>query len=464
MKRLVWLAMGAWLFPTVLFAQSPNIVLFVADDMTWSDCEPYGHPDVATPNLQRLADAGMCFDNMYTSTAMCAATRQQLYTGLYPARSGAYPNHSYVHEGVKSLGHYFKELGYNVVLVGKRHYGPAESFPFDFLGGREHDGGEGQDIDLEKIKPVIAGDKPFFLIITENQPHTPWNRGHPERYDKGSLTLPEYMVDDPRTRDEIVKYYAEITYADSLLGYTLDAIDAAQKTDHTIRIFTSEQGYQMPFGKWTCYDLGLKTGFIISWPGHITPQSRNSAFTQYVDVVPTLLDLVGKKPRKYDTGIKDAYGYTGFDGESFKDVVLGKKTTHRDYVFGIQTTRGIYYGSESYPIRAVRNDRFKYIQNYNFDSPFQNSPIHDKNNIYHEWLANEQVSPSVHDWLERYVTRPYEELYDIKNDPYERVNLATDPQYAATKATLRTALEAWMMQQGDLGVETEMKAQERIHH
>jgi uncharacterized sulfatase len=97
----------------------PNILIFVGDDMNWNDCEPYGSEVVKTPNIQKLANEGMSFDNMFTSTAMCAPTRQQLMTGLYPVRSGAFPNHSVVYDGVKSFAHHFGELGYEVALIGK---------------------------------------------------------------------------------------------------------------------------------------------------------------------------------------------------------------------------------------------------------------------------------------------------------------------------------------------------------
>lgn len=91
---LVLCFLGAYVTP--LIAQSPNVLLFIADDMNWTDSQPYGNTNVLTPNIARLAREGRCFDNMFTSTAMCAPTRQQLYTGLYPVRNGAYPNHSQV--------------------------------------------------------------------------------------------------------------------------------------------------------------------------------------------------------------------------------------------------------------------------------------------------------------------------------------------------------------------------------
>jgi len=438
----------------------PNIVLFLADDMTWRDCEPYGNPDVKTPNIQKLADSGVSFDNMFTSTAMCAPTRQQLMTGLFPARSGAFPNHSEVYDGVKSFAHYFGELGYRVALIGKQHYGPDESFPIEYLGGRQHDDGKkGDDIQLKKIEPIIKGEKPFFLIIAQNQPHAPWNRGNTAQYKAEDIIVPNYMIDTPETRKELTKYYAEITYMDSLLGKTLKYVDIAGKTDNTISIFTSEQGYYYPFGKWTCYDLGLKTAFIAKWPGKIKPNTRNKAMAQYVDIVPTLLDAVGVNPNSIDTGINDSKGYSGFDGESFVQALFGNTENHRDYTYGIQTTRGIIDGSEFYPVRSIRSKKYRYIQNLSHESTFYNM-ITVKHDIYKLWLSNARNKEELN-WVKSYQKRPFEELYDLENDPFEKHNIAESPNMKDLKTELSFKLKRWMEQQGDKGLTTEMEALSR---
>ncbi len=439
----------------------PNILLFMADDMSWRDCQPYGNPDVITPHIQRLADEGMCMDNMFTATAMCSPTRQQLYTGIFPVRNGAYPNHSLVYNGVKSLGHHFRELGYRVVLAGKTHYGPPEAFPIEHLPGRNHDNGKNdKDINIKEIKSVIDGEEPFFIIIAENQPHTPWNRGNPSAYNPEHLTIPPYAVDLPETREALTHYYAEITYADSLLGECLTLLDDAGKADETITIFTSEQGYGLPFGKWTCYDLGLKTAFITRWPGHIEAGSRQDALVQYVDVVPTLLEVVGKDPEKIDVGIADTHGQRGFDGRSFWSVLQQNANEHRSYVYGIHTTRGIHNGSSSYPIRSIRDKRYKYIRNLNFEAPFFNNANTRKGELYHRWIETTQGTKEG-EKIRTYMYRPYEELYDVENDPYEQHNLAELSDYAAVKQSLGKEMDQWMIQQGDLGVITEMNALSR---
>lgn len=115
--------------------EQPNILLIIADDLTWNDIQPYGNNEVKTPNLAKLAQEGMTLYGMYTSTAMCSPTRQQLYTGLYPVRNGAYPNHSWTYKGIKSLPDYLRPLGYRVGIAGKEDFGPPSVYPFEKVAG-----------------------------------------------------------------------------------------------------------------------------------------------------------------------------------------------------------------------------------------------------------------------------------------------------------------------------------------
>ena len=120
--------------PILVKKNRPNVILIMADDLGYLDISPYGSKQVKTPYLQKMADQGMSFDNMFTSTAMCSPTRQQILTGLYPVRNGAYPNHSFVYGGTKSVAHYLQDAGYETAIIGKRDFGNQESFPFKFLG------------------------------------------------------------------------------------------------------------------------------------------------------------------------------------------------------------------------------------------------------------------------------------------------------------------------------------------
>jgi uncharacterized sulfatase len=442
----------------------PNVLIVIGDDMTCRDCEPYGSPDVKTPNMAKLAAEGTTFDAMFTATAMCAPTRQQLYTGMFPVRNGAYPNHSGVYNGVRSIVHYLGDLGYRVGLTGKKHFSPAESFAFEFLKGRGHDDGRGKDLLFDAAEAFVQRDKsqPYCLIVASNQPHGPWNRGDASAYEADKLTVPRHLVDCPETRAELTKYYAEITYLDGQLGKCLDIVERSGQRDNTIVIFTSEQGASFPSGgKWTCYDTGLQTAFIVRWPAQVKAGTRTSAMTQYVDVVPTLIEAAGGDPTKIETGRPDAHGDKGFDGKSFLGVLLGKTNEHRDYVYGAHTTRGIIRGSACYPVRSVRSWRYKYIWNPNYESVFYNAVSTGPNTLLETWT--EYGKRDIHNAFlaHRYQHRPDEELYDVHNDPFELINLAQSDALVQIKAELRQELLRWMDQQGDEGVNTELRALER---
>ena len=417
----------------------PNILIVIADDQCWRDSGCYGNPDVKTPNIDQLAQEGIRFTRCFTATAMCAPTRQQLYTGLFPIRNGAYPNHSQVYPGTRGIVHYLRDLGYRVGLVGKKHFGPPASFPFEEIP----EDGIGEFLSRDPVQP-------YCLVYASRNPHGRWTEGPQDAYDPAALTVPPYLVDNAETRKALAAYYAEITALDTEVGACMQHVEEAGQRDSTIFMYTSEQGFAFPFGKWTCYDLGLRTALVVRWPGHVEAGSSTGAMVQYVDVLPTLVEAAGGTPPE------------GLDGRSFLGVLDGKTDTHNDAVFGVHTTRGINFGSECYPIRSIRTETHKYILNLNHEVPFVNTLIvTDKDGFWKSWERDAETSPVAAHLIRRYQERPAEELYDVVNDPYEMHNLAGDPANRALMDGFRERLEAWMRQQGDEGVATEMKAFER---
>ena len=411
---------------------APNVVIIIADDQTWSDAGCYGSEIVKTPNIDRLASAGLRFDRAFTATAMCAPTRQQLYTGIFPVKSGAFPNHSKVKVGTKSLVHYYRDAGYSVGLCGKRHFGPPQSFPFEMVPSG-------------KLEAFVRQKDPFFLVYASNSPHLPWEDGDTSVYDPKTFDVPPYIHDNKETRLALQKYYAEITDFDRELGELDQLIADAGKTDDTIFIYTSEQGAQFPFGKWTCYEVGLHVGLVVRWPGRIKAGSSSDAMVQYVDVLPTLLELCGLKVPK------------DLDGKSFAGVLEGRVDHHNNYVFGVHTTRGIILGSQSYPVRSVRDTRFKLIKNLNHESEFSNVLIKgDGSSYWASWIRDAATDINAQRLVNRYINRPAIELYDLSQDPYELNNLAGLPEYRNVSRRLDSQLTKWMQKQGDLGHKTEM--------
>lgn len=428
--------------------QPPDVILIMADDMTYTDLGCFGNRDVLTPHLDALAAEGMKLTRCFTPAPMCAPTRAALYTGLFPVRNGAHPNHSRVKPGVKSLPHYLNPLGYRVALIGKRHIKPREAFPFEYLRGNQ--GG----LNVQSIAEFMERDRkqPYCLIVTSHEPHQPWNRGDADKYKSKSneLTLPPYLVNTPATRDALAEYYAEITYLDQQVGGVLKTLEKSGKPEQTLVIFLSEQGSSLPHCKWTCYETGLRAAGIVRWPGVVKPGSESDALIQYVDIVPTLIEIAGGDPSPFD-----------LDGQSFLKVLKGDAKSHRNYVYGVQTSRGIINGPKGYGIRSVRDARYKLIWNLFPEQEFQNV-VTGRNPVFESWKkAADEGNEFAAKRVAWYQKRPEFELYDLEQDPFELQNLAGKADYQDHQQQLQRQLSEWMQQQGDKGRETEMNALNR---
>ncbi len=431
--------------------KKPNLVFIIADDCTWRDIGSYGG-QAYTPNIDRLAGEGMRFTRCFQAAPMCSPTRHNLYTGLYPVKSGAYPNHAFAKDHVKSIVHYLRPLGYRVALSGKTHIAPKSVFPFEYS---RHQKKLESAIDMKAVDTLMAecaeSGKPFALFACSDEPHVPWNKGkeYRSRYNARTLNLPPCIVDTPETRENYVCYLAEISFFDNEVGRILAMLDKYKLAQDTLVMVVSEQGNVFPFAKWTCYDSGLQSIMVVRWPGRVTPGSQTDAMVEYVDVCPTWVNIAGGTPDET------------LDGKSFLPVLLGETDHHKDHVYAIQTSRGIYNGPHHYPIRSVRNERYKLILNLAPEATFKNAAVN--SSWFKSWqqaaqAGNAHAEAMVH----RHFYRPAVELYDVVVDPYEMNNLADDPQYAQVVAEMKKTLQDWMAAQGDLGLETELNAFERM--
>ena len=422
----------------------PNILLFIADDCTHRDLGCYGSQDAKTPNIDKFAEEGIKFNRCFQAVAMCSPTRSNLYTGIYPVKSGAYPNHTFVKKGTQSIVQYLAPKGYRTALLGKTHISPKTEFPFEYLGD------PGDDLDFPKMDQFLAdvskNEQPFCLFVCSHQPHSPHTKGNPDDFDPKKLTLPPYWVDTKETRSNFSKILAEINYLDGEFGTALDLLKKYGFTENTVVVFTSEQGNALPYSKWTCYGNGLQTAFLVRWPEVIKPGSVSNAMIEYVDVTPTFLDIAGLKiPEK-------------LDGESFLPVLLGKADTHKKYVYGIQTSRGVNGVKDYYGSRTIRSEKFRYIMNLTPEMTVDVPAA--KGKIIESWKVKGEKDPAAAKLANNYIKRPAEELYDVIIDPFELNNLAADPKYATVKNELKTKLQTWMKQQGDKGQKTELQAYE----
>lgn len=427
-------------------ARPPHIVLFIADDFSWHDSEPYGATDVRTPNMGKLATQGMRFDRAIAASPTCTPSRSAIYTGLFPFRNGAHPNHSLIKEAIRTLPDYFHALGYRVVLAGKTHVGPREQFAFEYLEGSNYMP-EGKkhvlwtELNTGVVDTLLAGhdkDKqPLCLLVCSHSPHVFWPEN--EGYDPKQIEIPPYLIDTPPTRQMRAKYYTDVTLMDSQLGDVMTSLDKHGYADSTMLIFTADQGAQWPMAKWTLYDAGIRAPLIVRWPGHVQQQSASKAVVSLIDLLPTMIEAAGGSSPKE------------FDARSFLPVLRGQSQDHRDATFAVNT--GDKNMNRS-PARAVRTAKHKYILNLKPETVFK-THITDAGGedgliYWRSWEKRAAMGDDVaRRAIDRYRHRPAEELYDVESDPYELKNLAADPAHAAALNELRQKLKEWRLQQGE---------------
>ena len=421
-------------------ANKPNIVIFLADDLSYADVPLGGDANVRTPALQRLASEGMSFDRAFVASPACAPSRAALLTGMMPARNGAEANHDRANAAIRKLPSYLQEQGYEVVAFGKvAHYQHTGTYGFDYYANDTFHDHKGIPAAAEWLK-ARKDKRPLALFVGTNWPHVPWPRTT-EGYDPAAMKLPPKTVDTPITRDARARFYAAVTRMDQDLASTMDAVDAVLGKD-TFVLYSTDHGTQWPFGKWNLYDTGTRVPMVVRWNGHVKAGTRTDAMVSWVDVLPTLVELAGgKRPE-------------GIDGLSFAGLfAAGKEAAGRKEIFTTHNNDGRV---NIYPMRSIRTDRWKYIQNLHPDWTYTTHidlkvMRTDSGAYFPSWREAADKDPAAKAIVDSYYKRPAEELYDLKTDPDEKVNLAGDPRYAKQLADLRGRLAAWRKAQGDSG-------------
>ncbi|MEF8787677.1 MAG: sulfatase/phosphatase domain-containing protein [Planctomycetota bacterium] len=217
---------------------------------------------------------------------------------------------------------------------------------------------------------------------------------------------------------------------------------------NTIVVYTSDHGANFPFAKWTLYEEGIRVPFIVRWPGKVEPGSVTDAMVSFVDVIPTLMEAAGGRPPG------------DLDGRSFLDVLTGNSQSHRDAVFASHTGNGRNYPewkANWSPMRAVCTRSHKYILNLNPRRQFKNHITGCGPNrqpaayqpYWDAWVEKAKSDSHARRMVNKYLHRPVEELYDLRDDPYEMNNLASSPEHVDVLRSLRSRLASWRKKQGD---------------
>ncbi len=404
--------------------KKPNIIFYLADDQDKYDYGCYGNDKVHTPAVDQLAKEGLLFENAFTGQAICAPSRSQLYTGNYPLKNGCFINHIKTKDNQISTATYMKELGYEVILAGKSHVKPKEVFNWTYEWSPVHEKGVLRPtIPFKNIKEYFeSADQPFCMYITSDLPHGPYADVPAQSADNYKFyPFNEASKESASALKSKAGYYQNIKDDNSQLEKVLAWVDE-YLDENTIFIYSADHGIS---GKFTVYDRGLNVPFVVRWPGVVKPNTKSDVMIHYTDVLPTFMEIAG--------GLAPGI----MDGKSFLSALQGGEKEIHEYVYGVQSYQNVQRASV-FPARMVRNKKYKYIRNFN------SIEVVEKN-----MGDNEYVNSFLKMGAERFKNIPFEELFDIENDPFEQINLAKNPKYKKIKDKLVKELYDWMNKQGD---------------
>ncbi len=429
----------------------PNVLFLLSDQHQHRALGFQGHPVVETPNLDALAGQGIVFDNAYAPSPLCVPSRASLLTGLYPRNHGLYDNQHILEANSPTLPRMIQAHGYRTALIGKAHfngeqYHGFQERPYGDLWGQAHQPDPGRlpengesglgdiiknagpsaiPLALTQTEIVVAESvkwlqqhrmagrtEPFYLAVHFDKPHFPFNppNAYYQRY-QGRVSLPPF---DPEflhsavpfvrqaaksyqasryygTTDEashlrcLAAYYGCITWVDDAVGRILDALDYLHLAKDTLVIYAADHGEMAgEHGLWqktVFYDASAKVPLIIRMPQSLRVEpGRRAVPVSLVDLLPTILEAAA-------IPLTDPV-----DGVSLGPLLgTAEALWPRTAIFSESTVLKSPEDSGC----MMRTSRYKC-----------------------NWYLDGAV-----------------ECYDLEADPYEQVNLATDPAYRDQIAT-----------------------------
>jgi len=425
----------------------PNILVLISDDQRWDQVSYPGNQVIAefeTPNLDRLASGGIYFTNAFVTTPICAVSRACIMTGRYASSHGMNHFNTPLEKDVRNLTYpaLLKEAGYRTGILGKWGMGMEGTEEiFDVCEAWYHQGPYFHNTDSGIIHnsewlatkasdffKSHSGDKPFCLTVCYKSPHHPYQPDYrdsslfeeveiPERLSdtpEAYSAMPAHIMDsslnrwcyfderkDEETRNNFEKDFLRCVISlDRSIGKIMSSLKEYKLDDNTVVVFLSDHGYLWGEhglgGKWLLYEESIRIPMIISSPG-IPDKDKGKlapANVLNIDIAPTILELAGLEVPEL------------IDGKSLAPLLSKPGNDIRNEFF--MEHAGIIDVENPIPDSyGVRSSDWKYIRYIN-------------------------AEPEV------------EELYYLKNDPYEIQNLATQEKHLNTLAHLRKLCDDYL--------------------
>lgn len=442
----------------------PNILWFIVDDMS-ANFSCYGEKTIQTPHVDRLAREGTRFAHAFTTAPVCSPCRSALITGMYQTSIGAHHHRSgrgelkiQLPEGVTPIPALFQKAGYYTCIGSGL---PGEGRKPNAKGKAKGGGAFGKtDYNFEwdpKMydAPDWAGRKPgqpFFMQVqlaggklrggTSESAKKLQERALTElgsATKPEDVTLPPYYPRDPVLLEDWAAYLDTVRFTDAHVGKVLARLEKEGLLKDTVVAFMTDHGISHARGKQFLYNEGTHIPLIISGPGVAKNEVRDDLVEQ-IDLAAISLALAGievpKKMHGSDVFAPDFQAHSAvFAARDRCD-----ETVER--------------------LRSVRTDQYLYIRNFHPQRPLlQPNAYKDGKSIVQQlrMLHAEGKLDAASEKLLFSPTRPTEELYDWKQDPWQLTNLADDPAHKATLEKLRARLDQWMSDTHDQGPESDAR-------
>ncbi len=428
----VFLAIAAVLasFASALSSDRPNVVLFIADDVSWDDLGCYGHPTIQTPAIDRLAASGVRFTNAYLTTSSCSPSRCSIITGRYPHNTGAPELHVTLPDDQIRFPELLREAGYHTVLSGKNHMVGNRDRAFDRITSG---GGPGKEEDWVGHVENRPKDRPFFFWFASSDAHRDWTIRPPDPvYAPEDAVVPPYLVDSEKTRQDLADYYHEISRWDRYIGLVVEKIREQGELDDTLILVMADNGRPFPRCKTRLYDSGIKTPLVVHYPRQIAAPAVCDSIVSAIDIAATILEAAGM-PRP-----------EAVQGRSFLSLLDNPESVTREVAFAEHNWH-VFQAHE----RMVRFGDFLYIRN--------NYP--ERQNLCLEAFQ----FPAGEDLVARHEagktteaqrnifrkTCPEEEFFRVSDDPHQLRNLVGVEDFGPELGRARELLARWTRETGD---------------
>jgi len=430
-------------FTSAAVAEKPNVIYILADDLGIGDLGCYGQKKLKTPNIDRIATEGMQFSDHYSGNTVCSPSRACLLTGQHPGHvhcrgNGNEPRFALDPE-MTTLPRLFKNAGYATGAFGKWGLGitSAGGNEDPLTHGFDHYSGyptsivrDSQEIPLDEgtyihdlimtdamsfIEKSVAADKPFFCYIPTAVPHAAmhapaamhekWKKVYPEFNNRIGKYRAGPGETCPEVKNPVAGYAAMMENLDNQVGQILDLLKKLNVDDNTLILFASDNGAHREGGhkpdfwdsngpfrgiKRDLYEGGIRSPFMARWPSKVKAGSKSGHISAFWDMLPTMAELTGQKIPGQSDGVSLLPTLTG-----------GGEQAKHDFIY-----HEFIRGAKSYTARSLRQGEWKVVQ----QKSGSKKPI------------TKDHQPAI-------------ELYNLKDDPQEKSDLAKQHPKIVSKLT-----------------------------